>query len=375
MLQWLGELAIRIRIAISSMPSGRSFTAILASTAARKVAIPLSLQSSAPSPVEVPRPLSLQQPDQAPPHHLLYLAALRHRPWYPAAPQHHPSHPAAPQHHPLHLAAPHHHPSHPAALRHRLSHRAPRHRPQPQVQRQAHLLLRHHPLVLQYHQHLCRHLPVLQSAGQITIPDILTSLGPPTTFDAVFNSRVTIFTLYTLTRSWSALIIAIFSPVAPQLPTLTVRPVPTQIVTRILPSEITTPIPPPVSIALCPPRGQRTIPFRTPHCALKVMAKSSRTCSEIIISSAATKTSKEAVLQAVRISEHTRPVPYIPVWSTATFMTRASASTLPAGPSRPTRLIAILNFLRERLWTKSGPRMLVVNEALFFFEISLFCFR
>ena len=87
-LLWLGESAIQMRIAILSTPSDRSFTAILASIAAREVAIRLSSHTSAPFLVEVPQLLRLQQPYQALPHHRLYLAAPRHPPLYLAALRH-----------------------------------------------------------------------------------------------------------------------------------------------------------------------------------------------------------------------------------------------------------------------------------------------
>ena len=199
--------------------------------------------------------------------------------------------------------------------------------------------------MLQHHL-LCRHLRAIQFAEQIIIPDILTYLGPLTIFDAAFKSRVTIFIPYTLTCSRSASIIAISFLVASQSRTSTVRVVPTQIATRTQLSETTIPTPPPASIALCPLPGQRTTPSRTPRCALKMTVKPSRTCSETLTSSAATRTSKEAGLQVVRTSEHSRLVRYMAVCSTATFTTGASASTSPAIPSRRTRPIAILNLPR-----------------------------
>ena len=250
------------------------------------------------------------------------------------------------------------------ALLHRPSHRALRHHLQPQVQRQARPFLKHHPLVLR-DQLLFRHLPAPQCAGQTIIPDILTFLGPLTTSDAVLKSWVTTFTPYTLTRSRTALIIVIFFQVAPQLPTLTMRPLPKQTVTHTIFSKVTTAIPNPASSAPTPSPAPRTIPLRITHCARKATARPSRICSESLISSAATRTSK------VQSSQHTRLVPFMRVWSTVTFTTRASASPSPAGPSKPTRLIATQNLPRERSWTKSGPRMLGVNEALSF---SLFVF-
>lgn len=89
-LPWLGESAIQMRIVILNTPSGRSFTAILASTAAREVAIRPSSHTLAAFLVEVPQVLRLRQAFQFLSHHQLYPAAPWHRQLYLAALRHRP---------------------------------------------------------------------------------------------------------------------------------------------------------------------------------------------------------------------------------------------------------------------------------------------